>query len=305
MRVSLDGLEAVEAVARLGSFAAAAQSLHKVQSAVSYAVRQLEAALGVTVFDRSGYRATLTGAGVAVLAHAQSILAAVGRLQATSQALDSGYEAQLQVVVDGAVPMEPLLKTLRALGAGGVPTHVRVRVEYLGGVAEAFERDRADVMVTMEQVRTPALAVHSLPPLHLVLVASPRHPLGAGARSHTLEALQQHVELSIHDTSAATAGRNTHQFGGQRVFYLGDFATKRQALLMGLGFGFMPEHLVAADLGRKRLVQLNTVVGHRRVLQPLLVHPVSRPLGRTGQMLLRLLTQHWPARTQRRRAAAG
>ncbi|MCA9573272.1 MAG: LysR family transcriptional regulator, partial [Myxococcales bacterium] len=42
MQVSLDALETLDAVVREGSFAGAAQALHKAQSAVSYAVRQLE-----------------------------------------------------------------------------------------------------------------------------------------------------------------------------------------------------------------------------------------------------------------------
>lgn len=45
-------LEVVDAVARNGSFSAAAQELHRVPSAVSYTVRQLEEWLGGAAFDR-------------------------------------------------------------------------------------------------------------------------------------------------------------------------------------------------------------------------------------------------------------
>ena len=41
-------LEVVDAVARNGSFSAAAQELHRVPSAVSYTVRQLEEWLGTS-----------------------------------------------------------------------------------------------------------------------------------------------------------------------------------------------------------------------------------------------------------------
>lgn len=56
-------LEVVDAVARNGSFSAAAQELHRVPSAVSYTVRQLEVA-GRTAFVRRHRDVELTPAGV-------------------------------------------------------------------------------------------------------------------------------------------------------------------------------------------------------------------------------------------------
>ena len=63
MLLTLDQLEVLDAIARLGSFSAAAQELHRATSAVSYANKTLESSLGVSVFDRSGHRAKLTESG--------------------------------------------------------------------------------------------------------------------------------------------------------------------------------------------------------------------------------------------------
>ncbi|MCA9525735.1 MAG: LysR family transcriptional regulator, partial [Myxococcales bacterium] len=52
MALTLDALEVLDAVDRAGSFGSAARALHRAQSAVSYAIRQLEEALGVALFDR-------------------------------------------------------------------------------------------------------------------------------------------------------------------------------------------------------------------------------------------------------------
>lgn len=57
-------LEVVDAVARNGSFSAAAQELHRVPSAVSYTVRQLEEWLAVPLFERRHRDVELTPAGV-------------------------------------------------------------------------------------------------------------------------------------------------------------------------------------------------------------------------------------------------
>ena len=57
MNYTLDQLLALEAVHRLGSFAAAAKSLYRATSAISYSIKSLEEALEVELFDRSGHRA--------------------------------------------------------------------------------------------------------------------------------------------------------------------------------------------------------------------------------------------------------
>ncbi|MDK9759165.1 LysR family transcriptional regulator, partial [Vibrio sp. D173a] len=49
---SKSSLEMLDTVARLGSFTAAAEQLHKVPSAISYGVRQIEQELGVLLFKR-------------------------------------------------------------------------------------------------------------------------------------------------------------------------------------------------------------------------------------------------------------
>ena len=52
-----DALAMIDAIARNGSFAAAARELGKVPSALTYSVRQLEDEIDVLLFDRRGPRA--------------------------------------------------------------------------------------------------------------------------------------------------------------------------------------------------------------------------------------------------------
>ena len=71
---SLRQLRAFQAVARHGSFRAAAEALSLTQPAVSAAVRELELLLGAALFDRDTHRVALTPAGTAVLEEAQWVL---------------------------------------------------------------------------------------------------------------------------------------------------------------------------------------------------------------------------------------
>ena|ERR1700760_2213081 len=78
--LTLDQLRTFVAVAEAGSFRAGAKRLSRVQSAVSHAIGNLEAELGVTLFDRSSHRPTLTSDGRAMLADGRAILLKVDLL---------------------------------------------------------------------------------------------------------------------------------------------------------------------------------------------------------------------------------
>jgi DNA-binding transcriptional LysR family regulator len=287
MRFSLDAIEALDAIERHKSFAAAAKELHKAQSAVSYAIKQLEDALGVPLFDRSGHRALLTDAGRAVLDEGRLLLARARRIEAIGSRLNEAWEARLEVVIDGILPMDPILRALRRLADEGIPTHIQIRVEFLGGVQDRFERG-ADMMLVKDYVRDKNLIEHALAEVEVLLVAARGHALAA-LDPVTLDDLQRHVELTVHDSSESKRLVETNLFGGPRVFYLSDFNTKKQAVVEGLGFGWMPRYLIEDELQSGRIVEVAYDGGHRYSIAPVLVHPRDRPLGRAGTQLLSML----------------
>lgn len=292
INVSLDGLEALEAIADHGSFAAAASSLHKAQSAVSYAVQRLEEALGVQVFDRSGHRARFTAAGVALLDEARQVLSRTRRLQALAGQFRSGAEPRLLVVVDGVLPMEPIMAALAALDAEGVPTRVQITTEFLRGVQRRFERIGADLMIVKDYDPDPRLEARPLPDEALVLVAAPGHPVHA-AGPHDSATLQPFLEISVHDSADETQGLDTNTVGGGRAFYVSDFHTKRDAILRGLGYGWLPVRRVSDDLAAGLLVEVAHRESSRWVLHPKLVVRRDRPLGPTGARFVRHVCEAW------------
>lgn len=95
--VDLRKLEIFACVARLGSFSAAAETLHMAQPAVSIAVRKLEESLGLTLFDRSARRAALTAEGRRLLNQTEDILGRVRDLEASAGALGGLLQGELDV----------------------------------------------------------------------------------------------------------------------------------------------------------------------------------------------------------------
>ena len=301
MQLDLGGLEALDAVVKYGSFARAAEHLHKVQSAVSQQVQKLEQQLGVTLFNRAGYRVCLTPSGEGVLAEGRRLLARAEHIRSVARRFSLGWEPVLVVIVDGIVPLGPTLAALRALAAEKVPTRIQVKVEYLSGVQSSFEKNNADLMLVADYTANSYLHEETLPAMDCMLCVAPAHPL-AEAKRVTLAELRDHVEISVQHSSEEQ-GYDRHLFGCERGFYLSSFETKKRALLMGVGFGWMPMYLIQSELKAGTLRELKYVDGSRYRFTPRLVRRADRRLGRTGMRFVELLhTATWPqARPQRRK----
>ena len=111
--LTLDQLRLLVTVAEEGTFSGAARRLHRVQSAVSYGIANLERALGVELFDRSHRRPRLTPTGRGLLGDARQILEATAHLASRAAAVSEGLELDVLLVVDAIVPPGPLVALAR------------------------------------------------------------------------------------------------------------------------------------------------------------------------------------------------
>ncbi len=113
--MTFDELETFVAVARLGGFTAASRRLHRSQPAISRRIRELEHALGAPLFERAGRRVRLTGAGSALLPHAEAALAAVrdGEHAVRDLAADPARVPALRLAVVGTLADSHIVDALR------------------------------------------------------------------------------------------------------------------------------------------------------------------------------------------------
>lgn len=291
-RYTLDQLVVLDAIVASGSFAGAARRLHRVPSAVTYAVQTLETALGVELFDRSGHRAVLTAPGRELWAEARPLLERARTLDALATTLAEGWEAELHVVVDAAWPLGPLLAAATTLEARGIPTQLRIDVETQDGVIDRFDADHAAFMIALGLEDGGRLKGRPLPPIEMVLAVAAHHPLAA-LHPADRDALASHLDLVVKDSSPAYAHTPRRSYlGTRRVLRVSDFATKLAALRRGLGFGWMPLHLVADELAAGRLVLVDLPDGNRWTYHPQLVTRRDEPPGRAAATLMALIFEN-------------
>lgn len=260
MRLSIDSLQVLDAIDRKGSFSAAAADLHRVPSAITYSVRQLEEALGVELFDRRGHRAVLTEAGRELLKEGRKLLEAAADLECRVQQVARGWESELRIAVDTLVAPHKLYGILGEFYGESSGTRVRITTEVLGGTWDALASGRADLAVgaSGDAPSGRNFATQPLGRVRMVLVAAPFHPL-AGERQPVTEArVQRHRAVSVADTSRQLPPRTVGMLSGRDVLTVPTIEDKAAAHVAGLGVGFLPTWIAEREAAAGRLAILRT-----------------------------------------------
>ena len=147
IKLSLEALEVIDAIDRKGSFAAAAESLYRVPSALTYTIRRLEEDLGLELFDRSGHRATLTQAGLELLKEGRYLLDAAHALERRVQRIATGIETDIAIAISDLFDFTPVLNILESFYQQGFGTRIKLVREVYGGSWDALQSGRADISI--------------------------------------------------------------------------------------------------------------------------------------------------------------
>lgn len=255
--VTVDQLRVFRQVAEAGSFSAAARTMHRAQSAVTYAIQKLEDQVGTELFDRDGYRPVLSEAGRALLPRATRILDELAAFGAQARGIAGGLEPEVSLVVDSLYSTPLLVGALADFQREFPPVQLRIYVETLGGTAQALLEGQADLGICLDFAQSIGdLDATPMGEIELVPVAAPKHPLARMKGPIPQEALRDHVQLVLTDRSPLTRGKEYTVFA-VRTWRLADLGARHAMMVAGLGWGSMPRHMVEEDLAAGRLVKLD------------------------------------------------
>src|SRR6185437_16080757 len=258
MKLSLESLQVLDAIDRKGSFAAAADELHRVPSAITYSVRQLEDGLGIELFDRKGHRAVLTDAGRELLTEGRRLLRAAADLECRVQQVARGWESELRIALDTVIGVEKMLGVVEEFYAQATGTRLRLLHEVLGGTWDALASGRADLAIGAVG-DAPAgrnYAQRVLGRAEMVFVAAPFHPIASEPQPLTDAAIQAHRAVSVADTSRLLPPRTLGLITGQDTLTVPSMEAKAAAHVAGLGVGFLPRWIAEREAlaGRLRIL---------------------------------------------------
>jgi DNA-binding transcriptional LysR family regulator len=268
-----DALAMMDTIARTGSFAAAARELGKVPSALTYSVRQLEDALDVLLFDRSSRTAQLTAAGHELLAEGRRLLQELDAVANRVRRVADGWEATLAVTVEDIVCPDTIFDLVASFCAltdrrdergaeRGHGTRLRLRKDVLTGTWEALVHAEVDLAIGVagEFANPGGIETAPLGELPFVFCVAPQHVLASVPGPLSDAQLVHHRAVAVADSAIRLAPATVNLLPGQDVLTVPTMRDKLEALLRGLGCGFVPEtwarrhveagHLVLRDTAR-------------------------------------------------------
>ena len=256
---TLRQLKVFASVARHLSFARAAEELHLTQPAISGQIKKLEEHAGVALFEQLGKKTYLTAAGEDLLGIVRSI---IEQFEAAEHAM-----AQHKGVAGGRL-------NVAAISAGDyfLP---RLLVEFVGrhhGVTLNFTVHNREGLLAHLAANLTDLAIMARPPADddmvsepfaphpFVIVAAPSHPLAGKARIERRRVLRE--PFVVREKGSDTWQSMREAFGAQMdevriALEIASTETLKQAVIAGLGIGYLSAHTVSQELRTKSLVVLD------------------------------------------------
>jgi DNA-binding transcriptional LysR family regulator len=256
MNVTIPQLICFDAVVTEGSFQAAGEKIRRSQPSVFAAVRNLESQLGLKLFDRKGYRVSLTEAGRSFHERSRVLLRELDLLKNHALHLGAGEETQLTVVVGDLCPLPQTLALLRRFFQTCPKTRLHLHFEAISGPWERLLDADADLILHHIDKADPRFEFMDLFRVQLVPVVAPGFLRFPVSRSITLEQMRDYVQCVIRDSARHSPPRNYYLLEGARSWTVSDQLMKRELILQGMGWGHMPRYLIEPDLRAKRLLDI-------------------------------------------------
>jgi DNA-binding transcriptional LysR family regulator len=258
--IPLEALQALDAIDRKGSFAAAAEELFRVPSAITYTIKKVEEQLNIKLFDRDKQRARLTPTGKLMLEKGREILRQVQQLEAQAQQTETGWESYLRIVVDTIIPCEPFWPLLNALKQQQPWLNVQIMDEALSGSWEALTSDRADLIIGVsgDEPAGASCQRHCLGNLYMRLCCSPDHPAAQLEQPINRDQLKDFTHIFVNDSATYLPQRDVGLLGIRQTLSVSNLQQKVSALCHGVGISHLPNYLAEPMFETGQLVHLDT-----------------------------------------------
>jgi DNA-binding transcriptional LysR family regulator len=255
-RAGIPELTAFMAIADARSFRGAARALEVTPSALSHAMRGLEARLGVRLFNRTTRSVALTEHGEQLLRRVRPALAdlddAVAEI-ASARDRPSG-SLRISCAESGALPL------VRHVLPGFLATYPDIRIEFVvDGRLVDIVADGFDAGIRLlESVPRDMIAVRFGPDMRMVAVASPQYLAQHGKPKAPHDLLQHRCirfrfdSGTIYRWDLERRGKSANvDVPGQLT--LGNTTLKIEAAVAGIGIAWVPEDQAAEHLAAGRL----------------------------------------------------
>jgi DNA-binding transcriptional LysR family regulator len=255
--ITLDALNVLDAIERKQSFAAAAEELFRVPSAISYTVNKLEDDLGIALFDRSKRKAELTTVGKMIIEQGRLILKATDELTHMAKQSANGWESELRICIDSILLFQPIYKLIAQFQQEYPWINIHLSEEVFGGTWDSLVAGRSDLIIgATGDPYNSDFAIHALGEIDFVFAVAKNHQLVKEQQPVSNKAIKQYPSIVVADSSRNLPGRSAGLLDGQSRITVPTVEKKIEAHLLGLGVGYLPIHRIEAQLESGELVAI-------------------------------------------------
>lgn len=306
--MKLEQFKALDAVVKAGSFAKAANEILLVtQPAVTRAIQNLEAEIGFSLFSREQYRPVLTAQGRAFYNQAQQILAQVEHLGALSLQMAQGLEPELKIAIDTYFLLPEMLCAFHETNLEFPCTQLHISCELLGGAVGKLLDKACDLVIVAwapEYRSQPEFLSQPLAQIQASTVVAGNFPLLNQSEAVQAKELAPYIQVVERTQDQyMRLGSNSLNPHSQR-WYVNDVHLKKQIILSGRSYGFLPYHLIEQELASGQLVPFSNLEGFQvRTIELRAVALKSSPMGPVLEKLWQKLGQIEAARSRLKAAA--
>ena len=278
--VTLRQLKVFEAVARHLNYSRAAQELHLSQPAVSMQMKQLEGSAGMPLFEQAGKKIFLTEAGREMQHYARSVTQQLEEAAEALSELKDASRGRLQLtIISTAKYFAPKIVAKFCRLHPGVT--LKLDVCNRATLLERLARNETDLVIMGHPPQGLDITLQPFAPNPHVIVAAPAHAL-ARARRIALKHIAGETFL-LRESGSGTRLLMERVFAEHGLavnasMEIGSDETIKQAVMAGMGIGFLSSHTVQLELQAKRLVMLD-VVGFPIVRNWYIVHRTDKRLS--------------------------
>ncbi len=243
--MTLDQIQVLETIITTGSFRNASLKLNRAQSAVSYAIKKMESEFEVQIFDRSTYRPKLTPAGEAILKKSKEILSQLKDLEELGKSLKNGCEPTLKIAVSALYPLNLLIPAIKTIKKDFPLVELVLSIDILSSDKLLLE-NKVDLAITEVKGDESLIENTDFDSVSMVAVTGKSYAKRNFLNAHDLPQV-------VIRSSEPDSQRNSGIHNLSHHWKVTDFQTKKQLLMESLGWGYMPEHLIADELKKDKL----------------------------------------------------
>ncbi|QYJ91727.1 MULTISPECIES: LysR family transcriptional regulator [Shewanella] len=280
----------LQAVVDCGGYAQAAEKLNKSQSSLNHAVAKLQTQLGVALLEVRGRKAYLTESGEVLLRRSRHITRSVSELEQLASNLEKGWEPSLMISREMIYPMEHLIDALAEFEPQGRGTRITILDSVISGSAELVESEAVDLAIIGGAPPKGHLA-QPLCNVDFHLVCHPSHPLASMELPLDDQTLAEQLQIVIKDTGQIARGE-LGWLKAERRWTVANFHEALVVLSKGLGFCWIPSHLICDAIKEGRLTRLTLKGSSHRQVPLSLVIPNRDKQGPASQLLEQLILKN-------------